>query len=159
MSPCIRRALRVLPIALAVVVAGCARTSTVPVDADTIRITVRVAPICDGKDADRLARRQAAVETIRRGFEDYVVVSSVGGDHLADEAPVTARTILNGDSTRALFSEDAPLLAHHRVLTVRMLRAGQGDSTSSVSARAFLGDDWEELVTKDAAPTCVGLGG
>ena len=154
--PCV---LRVMIIALLGVLAGCARTSTVPVDADTIEIAVRVAAICDGRDAERLARRQAAVETIRRGFDDYVVVDSLGGDHVADDTPATARTNLFGDGTRALFSEDAPLLAHHRVLTVRMFRAGEGDSTATVSARALLGDHWQTLVTKGVPTTCLGTGG
>ena len=159
MHTSIRRGLRVLLVALLGVTTGCARTSTAPLDADTVEIAVRVGTICDGRDADRLARRQAAVETIKRGFEDYMVIDSVGGDHLADAVPATARTTLYGNRTRALFSEDAPLLAHHRILTVRMLRAGQGDSTAAVSARAVLGDDWEALVTKGAPTICLGIGG
>ena len=159
MNTSIRLGLRVLLVALLGAMAGCARTSTVPLDADTIEIAVRVGTICDAGDAERLARRQAAVETIRRGFEDYVVIDSVGGDHVADEAPATARKNLDGIDTGPLFSEDAPLLAHHRVLTVRMFRAGEGDSAVSVSARAVLGDDWEALVTKGAPATCLGPDG
>ena len=159
MNVSIRSGLGVLLVALASVTTGCARTSTVPVDADTIEISVRVATICDERDADRLAKRQAAVETIRRGFEDFVVIDSVGGDHLADHAPETARTNLHGNRATPLFSEDAPLLAHHRVLTVRMFPAGQGESVTNVSARAVLGDDWETLVAKGAPTTCLGVGG
>ena len=159
MNTSIPRGLGVLLVALLGVTTGCARTSTVPVDADTIEIAVRVGTICDGTDADRLARRQAAVETIRRGFQDFVVIDSVGGDHAAEYVPETARTNLFGASAAPLFSEDAPLLAHHRVLTVRMLHAGQGDSAESVSARAVLGDDWEALVAKGAPATCLGTGG
>ena len=159
MSTFIRRGFRVLLLLLPVVLAGCARTSTTPVGADTIEITVHVGTICDGGDAERLARRHAAVETIRRGFDDYLVIGSVGGDHVAEEAPATARTTLYGDSGRTLLSEDAPLLAHHRMLTVRMFRAGEGDSATSVSARAVLGDDWEALVAKGAPNTCFGIDG
>jgi len=158
-STSIRRGIRVLLVVLPVVLAGCARTSTAPVGADTIEITVHVGTICDGSDAERLARRHAAVETIRRGFDDYVVVGSFGGDHMADEEPATARTTLSGSSGRTLFSEDAPLLAHHRVLTVRMFRAGEGDSAATVSARAVLGDEWEAVVAKGAPNLCLGIGG
>ena len=79
MSTFIRRGVRVLLLLLPAVLTGCARTSTAPVGADTIEVTVRVGAICDGGDAERLARRHAAVETIRRGFDDYVVIDSVGG--------------------------------------------------------------------------------
>ena len=153
-----RRGLGFLLVALVGVATGCARTSAVSVDADTIEIAVRVATICDGTDADRLARRQAAVETIRRGFQDFVVIDSVGGDHTVDHAPETARANLFGTSAAPLFSGDAPLLAHHRVLTVRMFQAGEGESAATVSARAVLGDDWEALVTKGAPATCLGIG-
>ena len=125
---------------------GCARTSTTPLDADTIEIAVRVGAICDGADADRLARWQAAVETLRRGFDDFIVVDSAGGDHVADYAPVTARTNLYGH-TGTLFREDAPLLAHRRVLTIRMLHAGEDDSGESLSARAVLSSDRETVAT------------
>ena len=159
MSTSIRRGIGVLLVVLPVVLAGCARTSTAPVGADTIEITVHVGTICEGRDAERLARRHAAVETIRRGFDDYVVIGSFGGDHTADEETATARTILSGSSGRTLFSEDAPLLAHHRVLTVRMFQAGEGDSAATVSARAVLGDEWDAVVAKGPSATCFGIGG
>ena len=159
MSTSIRLGLRVLLLLLPAVLTGCARTSTVPVGEDTIEITVHVATICDGRDAERLARRNAAVETIRRGFDDYIVIGSVGGDHMAEEEPATARTTLSGSSGRTLFSDDAPLLAHHRVLTVRMFQAGAGDSAATVSARAVLGDEWEAVAAKGVPNTCFGIGG
>ena len=159
MSISILRGVRILLLLLPVVLTGCARTSTAPVGADTIEVTVHVGTICDGGDAERLARRHAAVETIRRGFDDYVVIDSVGGDHTAKEEPATARTTLSGGSGRTLFSEDAPLLAHHRVLTVRMFQAGEGDSAATVSARAVLGDEWEAVVARGPATTCLGVGG
>ena len=159
MNTSIRCILRVLLLLLPVALAGCARTSTAPVGDDTIEITVHVATICDARDAERLARRHAAAETIRRGFDDYIVIGSVGGDHVAYDAPATARTTLDGDSGRTLLSEDAPLLAHHRMLTVRMFRAGEGDSAATVSARAVLGDEWEAIAAKGAQNTCFGIGG
>ena len=159
MNTSLRRGLRVVLVALLGVMTGCARTSTVALDADTIEIAVRVATICDGRDAERLAHRQAAVETIRRGFDDYIVTDSIGDDHAADDAPVTARTTLYGSSDRVLFAEYAPLLAHHRVLSVRMFSAGQGESGVALSARAVLGDDWEALVRNGASATCLRIGG
>lgn len=159
MSTSIPRGKCVLFVVLAAVLAGCARTSTAPVGADTIEITVHVGTICDGRDAERLARRHAAVETIRRGFDDYVVIGSFGGDHTAGEEHATARTTLYGSSGRTLFAEDAPLLAHHRVMTVRMFRAGEGDSAATVSARAVLGDEWEAVAAKGPSTTCLGIGG
>ena len=160
MNTSTRRGIRVLLfLLLPAVLTGCARTSTAPVGEDTIEITVHVATICDGRDAERLAHRHAAVETVRRGFDDYTVVGSVGGAHVADNTPATARTTLYGSSGRTLFSDEAPRLAHHRMLTVRMFRAGEGDSAATVSARAVLGDEWEAIAAKGAPNTCFGIGG
>ena len=103
MNMSIRRAFRVLLAASTLVVAGCASTSTVSLDADTIEIAVHVGTICDANDAARLARRQAAVETIRRGFDEFVVFDSVRGDHPVDQPPVTARTTLYGDAATPIF--------------------------------------------------------
>ena len=158
MSTSIRHGLHVLLLLLPAVLIGCARTSTAPAGEDTIEITVHVATICDERDAERIAQRHAAVETVRRGFDDYIVIGSIGGDHVAEEAPATARTILSGDSGGMLLSEDAPLLAHHRMLTVRMFRAGEGDSAATVSARAVLGDEWEAIAAQGAPNTCFGIG-
>ena len=149
----------VLLVALTGTLAGCARTSTVALDENMIEVAVRVPTICSGADADRLAQRQAAVETIRRGFESYVVVDSVGGDHVEGYVPWTARTNLEGSGTTPIFADAAPLIAHHRVLTVQLFRAEQGDSANAVSARAALGRDWETLVTSGAPAMCFGIGG
>jgi len=159
MHPSIRRGLRALLLALPVVLAGCARTSTAPVDENTIEITVHVPAICDARHAERIALHHAAVETIRRGFDDYIVVGTVGGNHAISVGPATARTMPYRDGERTLFSDDAPLLGHHRLLAVRMFRAGEGDGAASVSARAVLGNEWEAIAAKGASNTCFGIGG
>ena len=158
MNMSIRCALRVLLVALVGVMAGCARTSTLPLAANRIEVTVRVAPVCSRTDADRLALQQAAVETIKRGFEDFIVINTDGGDHIAGYTPMTARTTLFGNSATTSFSGGAPRVAHHRVLTVQMLHAGQLTS-EALSARAVLGSDWKALVMKGAPATCLGGNG
>ena len=159
MHPSIRRGLRALLLVLPVVLAGCTRTSTAPAGENTIEITVHVPAICDGSDAERLAFRHAAVETIRRGFDDYLVIGTVGGEHALGAGPATARTMLYDGGEKTLFSEDAPLLAHHRLLVVRMFRAGEDDGTATVSARAMLGDEWEAIAAQGAPATCFRLDG
>ncbi len=159
MHPSIPRVLRAMLLALPIVLAGCARTNTAPVDENTIEITVHVPAICGARDAERLALRHAAVETIRRGFDDYIVIGTVGGDHAIHTGPATARTMLDGGRERTLFSDEAPLLGHHRLLAVRMFRTGESTGAALVSARAVLGDEWEAIAAKGASNTCFGIGG
>lgn len=120
MNTSIRCALRVLLVVLVGVMAGCARTSTLPLAANRIEVTVRVAPVCSRTDADRLALQQAAVETIKRGFEDFIVINTDGGDHrvltvqmlhagqLTSEA-LSARAVLGSD-WKALVMKGAPAM-------------------------------------------------
>ena len=141
------------------VLTGCARTSTLPLAADRIEITVRVAPICSREDADRLALQQAAVETIKAGFENFIVINTGGGDYISGYTPATAHTTLYGNSATTTVSGGAPLVAHRRVLAIQMFHAGRPESEAALSAHAVLGSDWQAIVTKGAPNTCFGEDG
>ena len=138
------------------ILTGCARTSTLPLAADRIEITVRVAPICSRDDADRLALQKAALETIRSGFENFIVIDTGGGDYISGHTPTTARTTLYGNSATTTVSGGTPLVAHRRILTIQMFHAGESGGETALSARAVLGSDWQTFVTKGAPNTCFG---
>lgn len=59
---------------LALAVAGCARASVMPLAQDTVQISSRSAPACGGAAAQEVAFQRAAVETIRRGYDRFVIV-------------------------------------------------------------------------------------
>ena len=124
-----------------------------------IEITVRVAPICSREDANRLALRQAAVETIKAGFENFIVINTGGGDYISGYTPVTAHTTLYGNSATTTVSGGAPHVAHRRVLAIQMFHAGGSGSEAALSAHAVLGSDWQTIVTKGAPNTCFGEDG
>src|SRR5262245_40675109 len=78
-----------LACAVAITVGGCAGTSTMPLAQDTVQITARAAPICGAVGAEKLALKQAAVETIRRGYDRFVVLNAqAGGTYRGNTAVV-----------------------------------------------------------------------
>lgn len=81
-------ALYAMSVVLMGILTGCARTSTLPLATDRIEITVRAAPICRD-DADRLALQKAAVETIKSGFENFIVIDTGGGGYISGYTPTT----------------------------------------------------------------------
>ena len=58
-------------VAIGLAVAGCAKSSTIPLSVDTVRIVSSAAPVCGSTGAQSVALRRAAIETINRGFENF----------------------------------------------------------------------------------------
>ncbi|HUN01029.1 MAG TPA: hypothetical protein PLI96_11180 [Halothiobacillus sp.] len=150
--------------------AGCARTSLVPLAANTYEITVSAAPVCGATGAAELASRDAAIATLQSGFDSYVIV---GGDAqnsvgVIGYTPVTANTYgtataygspgmatAYGSSTTT-YSGGAPIIAgtHDQQLVVHMFHANDPDAANAIPARAILGPDWAALVSKGFPKTC-----
>ena len=151
-------ALYAMSVVLMGILTGCARTSTLPLATDRIEITVRAAPICRD-DADRLALQKAAVETIKSGFENFIVIDTGGGDYISGYTPTTACTTLYENSATTTVSGGAPRVAHRRILTIQMFHAGESGGETALSARAVLGNDWQTFVTKGTPNTCFGRDG
>jgi hypothetical protein len=81
---------------------ACATTQTVvPLATDTIQVTVQAHGECDFDDAKRIAGRRVAVETIRRGFDAYVITGSATRT-FNPQQEYTARLFKAGDNATAL---------------------------------------------------------
>ena len=142
-------------------IAGCARSTAIPVSQDTVVITSQAAPVCGSVGAQKVAFRQAAVETIRRGYDKFLIV---GGQYQNDigvvgYTPVMAHTTgsvyggnLNATTT---YSGGEPIVAgsHRQGLAVKMFRDADPAGSNALSARGELGSKWAELVKNDTV-TC-----
>jgi hypothetical protein len=157
--------------AVASLVAGCAQSATIPLQTDVIQITTSAAPVCGATGAQYIALRQAAVETIRRGFDKFIIV---GGQYQNDvrvvgHTPVTAHTtgtattsgfgnvaVTQGQSTTT-YSGGYPIIAgkHNQALIVRLYKADDPMGAKAISARQVLGPKWKEIVKSDPL-TCLG---
>jgi hypothetical protein len=145
---------------------GCAGSTTMPISQDTVMITSRAAPMCGPEGAQRVAVKQASVETIRRGYDRFVIMdaatrSDVG---VVGYTPVTAYTTGSatatgygtayGSSTTTI-TGGQPIIAgsHRQGLLVKMFKDGDPAGGNALSARAELGPKWQQVVQEDTV-TC-----
>lgn len=156
---------------VATIVTGCASATVIPLAQDTIQITSAAAPICGMTGAQNVASQRAAIETIRRGYDRYIIV---GGQYqnnigVVGYTPVTATTTgtataygngnyatAQGHSTTT-FSGGQPIVSgsHNQGLVVKMFRADdQSAAPNALDARSELGPEWQKKVASNSL-TCV----
>lgn len=155
--------MRIAAIAV-LLLAGCAKSSIIPLSNDTFQITTGAAPVCGQVGAQQVAFNQAAVETIRRGYDKFQVV---GGGYSNDVrvvgyTPVVAETTTTGSVTafgntafgsaqsNTHVSGGDPIVGghHNQALVVKMFRVSDAAGSNAVDARSSLGPDWAEAVEK-----------
>ena len=121
-------------------VVGCAGASTMPLSVDTIQIVARAAPICGAAAAESMAFKQAAAETIKRGFDSFVIVN---GQYQADTfvagyTPIMAQSngtaVVNGygnsaivtgsSSTTVTGGDPIHMTRHSQGIVVKMFKEG-----------------------------------
>ena len=148
---------------------GCAGSSAIPLAQDTVQISSRAAPVCGAEGAQKVAFRQASVETIRRGYDRFLII---GGQYRNDvgvvgHTPITAHTTgyatatgygntaTGYGSTTTTYSGGEPIIAgsHRQGLIVKMFRDNDPAGKNALSARAELGPKWAEFV-KSETVTC-----
>lgn len=157
-------------VAITLLMAGCARTSSIPLAQDTVQITTSAAPVCGEAGAQSVAFKEAAIETIRRGYDRFVILDGdyENGVRVIGTTPVVAQTTGVGTATVAgntafvsgtsttTYSGGVPIIAgHHRQkFVVKMFKDGDPAGSNAISARQELGPDWAEAV-KSPPHTCM----
>ena len=148
--------------AMAAILSACAETSVMPLAKDTIQISTTGDDMCGEQGAQVVALRRAAVESIRRGYDSFIVVGA-GGDErtrLVGVTPITAQTsssatvagsgnaVVGTGNSITTYSGGVPMYAteYRQGLTVRMFHAGDPAGANALAAREMLGPDWEKLV-------------
>ncbi len=152
--------------------AACAKSAVIPMAKDTFQITASAAPLCGSTGAQQVALRQTAIETIRRGYDSFIIVGGGYRNNIAvvGHTPVVANT--SGYATATAYGNQAtaygrstttysggqPIIAgtHDQGLVVKMFKADDPSSANAVSARDTLGPKWQEAVSSDTF-TCVGF--
>ncbi len=70
------KALLLAALVISPVAAGCAKTSVLDVDSNTVMISTSAAPACGQQGAQDVAAQRAAVETLKRGYDRYVILGA-----------------------------------------------------------------------------------
>jgi hypothetical protein len=131
---------------------ACAGTSTIPLAQDTFQITASTAPVCGSAGAEQVAFKQAAVQTIRRGYDRFMIIGGQASSNVVGATPIVVQRTGYGS---AMVSGGQPMVAHGQGLVVKMFRDGDPAGANALSARQSLGPDWEEISKKEVL-TCLG---
>lgn len=127
----------ILAALLVLVVAGCARTSVMPVAQDVVQINVRASAWCGAGGAQQAATQLAAAETLKRGFDSFIIVGA------NDRSDVTYSG--SGSSYSSGFGSWGldSTTTHVQNVTVKMFAAGDPAAVNALSAKdiAAVGGD------------------
>lgn len=121
----------------ALVLASCASTRATQMSADTIKIDANTAPVCAGQTNEIMMRR-AGVETIRRGYDKYILLNHGTG------------SVVTGVNEYGQLSR-----AGTGSVIVKMFKANDPAGAKALSARDLLGPDWQEIVNKKEKSSCL----
>lgn len=145
----------------ALALAGCARSAAVRTSANTMIIQTGAAPVCGGAGALRVSQQLAAIETIKAGYDRYIIN---GGQ---SQNNVTATQLPGSYNTTATYGggfysgqttyQPGPTIvrgSHDQGLSVVMFRDGDPGAAQAISAREMLGPEWPDKV-KTGVHTCL----
>jgi hypothetical protein len=154
----------IVVVSVSVALVGCTRSSAVRTSQNTAIIQTSAAPICGGTGAARVAQKQAAIETIKAGYDRYIITNgasenNVGVTQLPGQYNTygTANVYGNYGTFNATTTyQPGPTIVHgthDQAFAIRMFRDGEPGAGQALSAKETLGPKWEAIV-KDGVNVC-----
>lgn len=141
--------------ALALVLGACARGQAVRTSANTMIVQTSAAAVCGGQGALAASQRLAAIETIRAGYDRYIITGGEAQNNVrVTQMPGTYNT--EGTYGRGSYQatttyQPGPTIvsgSHDQGLAIVMFHDGEPGAQQAVGAREVLGPEWEEKVKK-----------
>jgi hypothetical protein len=156
---------RLICLTVGILLTGCASTEVTRTSASTILVDVSAAPACGGTGASRVAQKTVAVETIRAGYDRFIIMGGAAANNVqVTQMPGQYNTTgtLNtygnygtyNSTTRYTPGPTVVSGSHDKSLSVKMFRDGERGAEEAVDARLLLGPEWHEIVTK-GVKTCL----
>ena len=155
---------------------GCARSSVVPVTANSFAVTTSAAVACGPQGAQQVALETAAIETIRRGHDAFIIMDAAAANNVrvVGTTPVQTSTtasvqgtVYGGYGPYATYSGTGTALStttggqpiyggsYDQSFLVATFRDGEPGREQAVDARLTLGPDWADKVAKGEPATCL----
>jgi len=150
---------------LPLVVIGCARSGAMPLAQDTVQITSSAAPFCGRAGAQKVAFQRAAVETIRHGYDRFVILGAEAETDIRVVGYTPTRAYTSGSATATgignivtaqgtsttTVTGGQPIYggSHNQGLVVKMFRDGDPAGANALEARRVLGPEWQDAVSKN----------
>lgn len=145
----------------ALTLAACTSSDTIRTSANTAIVRTSAAPVCGGTGASRVAQKQAAIETIKAGFDRYIIMDAASANNVqVVQGPGTYhhsgtynRGFYSGTTT---YQPGMPMVygRHEQAFAIRMFRDGEPGAHQAIPARQTLGEKWPELVKAGSVNTC-----
>lgn len=147
---------------VALTLSGCVGTSVMPVSGNTFEITASAAPVCGAIGAQSVASRDAAIATIRNGFDAYIILGGQAQDNVGvvGYTPETANTYElvtpYGATSTTTYSGGYPIVAgtHDQAITVQMFHDDDPGAANAIQARTTLGPNWQDVAANGFPKTC-----
>jgi hypothetical protein len=140
---------------------ACASSNTMRTSANTAIVQTSAAPICGGAGAALVAQKQAAIETIKAGYDRYIIIDGRSANNVGvAQTPGTFRSngVVTGGfySGTTIYQPGMPIIygTHDQALAIYMFRDGDPGANQAVSAREMLGPEWPELVKAGSINAC-----
>jgi hypothetical protein len=149
---------------------ACAYSSSLDVASDTIQVTTEAAPVCGQAGAQKVAAQRAAIETLKRGYDRYIILDGAYQNNVGviGTTPVVANTygtgVVNAYGNSATYNGQSttyvtggqPIIGGHHVQSfmVKMFKESDPASGNAVNAKQVLGPDWQKAVKKGTVGTC-----
>ena len=144
------------------VVGGCVGTDTIQTSADTAIVRARAAPVCGSVGAAKAAQRQAAIETLKAGYDRYIIYDSAeANDVRVAQLPGTYQTTgtMSGGFINAttIYNPGPTIVSggHRQNFAIKMFKDGQPGASQAISARQTLGPDWQTAMKSGSVGTCL----
>lgn len=152
---------RTVAVSVSLILAGCVGTNTVRTSVDTALVQVRAAPICGGSGAANVAQKQAAIETLKAGYDRYIILGGQSENTVrANQMPGTYQTtghIYGNMVTANTTYTPGPVVfsgAHSQQFAIKMFKESDPNAQFALSARDALGPKWPEMVKAGEIRVC-----
>ncbi|MFT4167179.1 MAG: hypothetical protein QM650_18225 [Microlunatus sp.] len=148
-------------VAPALALAACTSSSAVRTSANTAIVQTSAAPICGGTGAAKVAQLQAAIETIKAGYDRYIIVDARSANNVQMvQTPGSYKTtgyINDGYySGTTTYQPGVPIIygRHEQAFAIQMFHDGEPGAQRAIPARQTLGPKWREMVKSGKVNTC-----
>lgn len=152
---------KIVVLSALVALSSCAASSSMRVSQNEMIIKTRAAPICGDIGAMKVAQKQAAIETIKAGYDRYVILGQQSQDTTrVVQTPGSYQTtgMMTSTGMYSATTTYQPGMSyvtggHGQDLAVRMFKDGEPGAANALDARSILGPKWPQLVKADVM-TC-----
>ena len=159
-----------LAILASALLSSCVSSSVIPLSADMIEISTTGDEVCGKNKTREAALKTAALETIQRGFDRFIVLRANARKDVeyAGTTPVTATTVETatakgsdnkvnayGSSTTTVTGGDPMFdVNFEQNLTIKMFKSGDQNGANALDARTILGPKIDQILAEGSIVTC-----